>query len=161
MAKQTKIPADNLTESKSVKTKKETKPKAGSTTWPEGEEVTVKKTAAKKASSAGNKDKPTVLTETLPAIVELNAVEPYSRFTDFDIDLFKGGKHYKLYEKLGSHVVEHKGVVGTYFAVWAPNAQFVSVIANFNGWNKTSHPLNYRWDASGFWVGFIPNVGVG
>jgi 1,4-alpha-glucan branching enzyme len=161
MAKQTKIPADNFAESKPVKTKKETKSKAGSITWPEGEEVTVKKTAAKKASSAGYKNKQAVVTETLPAIVELNAVEPYSRFTDFDIDLFKGGKHYKLYEKLGSHVVEHKGVIGTYFAVWAPNAQFVSVIANFNGWNNTSHPLNYRWDASGIWEGFIPNVGVG
>src|ERR1700743_2343865 len=59
---------------------------------------------------------------------ELLSVEPYSRFTDFDISLFKSGKHYKLYEKFGSHVVEFNGVVGTYFAVWAPNAQNVSLI---------------------------------
>ncbi|MDB5029888.1 1,4-alpha-glucan branching protein GlgB [Mucilaginibacter sp.] len=89
------------------------------------------------------------------------AVIPYSRFTDFDIDLFKSGKHYKLYEKFGSHVVEHNGVVGTYFAVWAPNAQYVSVIANFNGWNRGSHRLYIRWDGSGIWEGFVPNVGVG
>ncbi|WP_419788720.1 1,4-alpha-glucan branching protein GlgB [Mucilaginibacter sp. SP1R1] len=89
------------------------------------------------------------------------AVEPYSRFTDFDIGLFKSGKHYKLYEKFGSHVEELNGVVGTYFAVWAPNAQYVSVIANFNGWNRGSHSLNARWDSSGIWEGFIPNIGVG
>ncbi len=92
---------------------------------------------------------------------QLLAVEPYSRFTDFDVSLFQSGKHYKLYEKFGSHVVEHKGVVGTYFAVWAPNAQYISVIANFNGWNKGSHPLYVRWDGSGIWEGFIPNIGVG
>ena len=85
----------------------------------------------------------------------------YSRFTDFDIGLFKAGKHYKLYEKLGSHVVSHQGVTGTYFAVWAPNANYVSVIANFNFWDKASHPLKVRWDGSGIWEGFIPNVGIG
>jgi 1,4-alpha-glucan branching enzyme len=91
----------------------------------------------------------------------LNPVEPYSRFTDFDIALFKSGKHYKLYEKFGSHVIEFKGVVGTYFAVWAPNAQYISVIGNFNGWNRSSHPLYVRWDGSGIWEGFIPNTGNG
>ena len=66
-----------------------------------------------------------------------------------------------MYEKLGSHVVNHEGAVGTYFAVWAPNAKYVSVISNFNGWNKASHPLLVRWDGSGIWEGFIPNVGNG
>ena len=89
------------------------------------------------------------------------SVEPYSRFSEFDIELFKAGKHFKLYEKLGSHVVEYKGIIGTYFAVWAPNAQYVAVIGNFNGWNRGSHQLNYRWDASGIWEGWIPDVGVG
>jgi 1,4-alpha-glucan branching enzyme len=92
---------------------------------------------------------------------QFKAVIPYSRFSDFDIALFQSGKHYKLYEKLGSHVVNHNGVVGTYFAVWAPNAHYVSVIANFNGWNNSSHPLYIRWDGSGIWEGFIPNVGNG
>jgi len=57
---------------------------------------------------------------TTNATPQLQAVEPYSLLTDFDIGLFKSGKHYKLYEKLGSHVLEYKGVVGTYFSVWAP-----------------------------------------
>ena len=85
----------------------------------------------------------------------------YSRFTDFDISLFRSGKHYKLYDKLGSHVVEHAGVKGTYFAVWAPNARHVFVEGNFNGWNKSSHPMQVRWDESGIWETFIPGIGSG
>jgi 1,4-alpha-glucan branching enzyme len=88
-------------------------------------------------------------------------VEPFSLFTDFDINLFKAGKHYRLYEKMGSHVVENQGVVGTYFAVWAPNARYVAVIGGFNGWNRGSHPLSSRWDGSGIWEGWIPNIGNG
>jgi 1,4-alpha-glucan branching enzyme len=88
-------------------------------------------------------------------------VTSYSLFTDFDIHLFRQGKHHKLYEKLGSHIVEVNGEWGTHFAVWAPNAQEVSVIGDFNYWNKTTHPLNPRWDGSGIWEGFIPGVGKG
>ncbi|MDF4204667.1 1,4-alpha-glucan branching protein GlgB [Maribacter sp. SA7] len=88
-------------------------------------------------------------------------VQVHSLFTDFDIDLFKGGKHYRLYEKLGSHLVEVDGVTGTYFAVWAPSAKQVSVIGNFNSWNVEEHQLNVRWDSSGIWEGFIPNIGKG
>jgi 1,4-alpha-glucan branching enzyme len=58
-------------------------------------------------------------------------------------------------------VLEVNGRLGTYFAVWAPNAASVSVIGNFNGWNKSSHPLFVRWDSSGIWEGFIPFVGNG
>jgi 1,4-alpha-glucan branching enzyme len=89
------------------------------------------------------------------------SVYPHSRFSDFDIHLFGSGKHYRLYEKFGSHVIELDGKRGTYFAVWAPNALYVSVTGNFNGWNRESHPLNIRWDGSGIWEGFIPDVGVG
>ncbi|WP_423148996.1 1,4-alpha-glucan branching protein GlgB [Rubrolithibacter danxiaensis] len=96
-----------------------------------------------------------------PPVSEKQPVVPLSRFTEFDIFLFKGGKHYKLYEKLGSHVMEHEGERGTYFAVWAPNAQQVSVIGNFNGWNRNEHKLFVRWDGSGIWEGFIPNTGSG
>ena len=88
-------------------------------------------------------------------------VKPYSLFTDFDIDLFKGGKHYKLYEKFGSHLTTVDGVEGTYFAVWAPSAKQVSVIGDFNYWIEGEHRLNVRWDQSGIWEGFIPNVGKG
>lgn len=137
-----------------------------------------KKTAITQPESAAAKPAKTIKAKTVketetvkktakPKVVKAQPVEaykavmPYSRFSDFDIALFQSGKHYKLYEKLGSHVVEHNGVVGTYFAVWAPNARYVAVIANFNGWNRGSHPLYIRWDGSGIWEGFIPNVGIG
>src|SRR6188768_2933585 len=81
--------------------------------------------------------------------------------TDFDIHLFKSGKHYKLHEKLGSHLSEFGGQHGTYFAVWAPNAQTVSVIGDFNYWKSGSHNLNARWDESGIWEGFFVGVGKG
>ncbi|HKL03843.1 MAG TPA: 1,4-alpha-glucan branching protein GlgB [Cryomorphaceae bacterium] len=88
-------------------------------------------------------------------------VLPHSLLTEFDVSLFASGKHFKLYEKLGSHVVNKDGEKGTYFAVWAPNATSVGVMGDFNGWNKSSHPLNSRWDSSGIWEGFIPGVGNG
>jgi 1,4-alpha-glucan branching enzyme len=81
-----------------------------------------------------------------------------SLLTDFDIHLFKAGKHYKLYEKLGSHIIKHGGKEGTYFAVWAPNARSVSVIGNFNQWNSNNHKLSPRWDESGIWEGFFADV---
>ncbi|CAN5416540.1 1,4-alpha-glucan branching protein GlgB [soil metagenome] len=85
----------------------------------------------------------------------------YSRFSDFDVFLFRAGKHQKLYDKFGSHVVEHNGVVGTYFAVWAPSARYIAVIGNFNGWDKASHAMKVRWDSSGIWELFVPNIGRG
>jgi len=140
-------------------------------TAPVKKSAEAKKTvAAKPAVKAKPETKGTVLVKPKivkakkaekPAATEYKAVEVYSRFTDFDISLFKSGKHYKLYEKFGSHVIDFNGVTGTYFAVWAPNAQHVSVIGNFNGWNRSSHSLYVRWDASGIWEGFIPNIGDG
>jgi len=85
----------------------------------------------------------------------------HSLFTDFDIDLFKSGKHYRLYEKFGSHIVTLNGVEGVYFAVWAPSAKIVSVIGDFNFWTEGEHKLNVRWDSSGIWEGFIPGAGKG
>jgi 1,4-alpha-glucan branching enzyme len=85
----------------------------------------------------------------------------FSLLTDFDIDLFKAGKHYRIYEKLGAHIVESHGKPGTYFAVWAPNAKYVSVIGNFNEWNRHSHGMHVRWDGSGIWEIFIPAIGQG
>ena len=84
-----------------------------------------------------------------------------SLFSDQDIYLFKEGNHFKLYEKLGSHPMTVDGIEGTYFAVWAPNAEQVYVTGDFNGWNKVSHKLMPRWDASGIWEGFIPGIGKG
>lgn len=90
----------------------------------------------------------------------MSNVQPYSLITDFDITLFQGGMHYKLYDKFGAHLVEKEGVKGTYFAVWAPNAKSVSVIGDFNQWQPLAHQLLVRWDSSGIWEGFIPDVDV-
>jgi len=83
-----------------------------------------------------------------------------SLLTSDDLYLFNEGSHYRLYEKLGSHCREFNGVAGTYFAVWAPNARQVSVIGEFNGWNRSTHLLTSR-GFSGIWEGFIPGVGHG
>lgn len=91
---------------------------------------------------------------------ELNG-NSVSLFTDFDIDLFKAGKHYRLYEKLGAHPVINDGVAGVIFSVWAPAARYVHVIGNFNEWNRESHPMHVRWDGSGIWELFIPGITQG
>lgn len=90
----------------------------------------------------------------------MSQVIPHSLLTDFDIELFRAGKHYRLYEKLGSHPMTLNGVKGTFFAVWAPSAKAVFVVGNFNHFSE-EHPLNVRWDGSGIWEGFIPNVSHG
>ncbi|MCF6147944.1 MAG: 1,4-alpha-glucan branching protein GlgB [Candidatus Kuenenia sp.] len=84
-----------------------------------------------------------------------------SLLTDHDVYLFKEGSHFQLYEKLGSHIVTFNNEKGVYFAVWAPNAEKVSVIGNFNNWNKDSHYLRAREDQSGIWEGFIPRLAEG
>ena len=91
----------------------------------------------------------------------MSKVHSLSLFTEFDIDLFKSGRHYKLYEKFGSHIITHDGTEGTYFAVWAPSAKEVCVIGDFNHWTNNEHHLEVRWDESGIWEGFIPNIGKG
>ncbi|MFW6150926.1 MAG: 1,4-alpha-glucan branching protein GlgB [Chloroflexota bacterium] len=77
-----------------------------------------------------------------------------------DLYLFNEGSHFRLYEKLGAHTVERDGVSGTYFAVWAPNAERVSVMGDFNGWDARSHPLSAR-RGSGIWEGFVSGVEPG
>ena len=88
-------------------------------------------------------------------------VKSHSLFTDFDIDLFRSGKHYRLYQKLGSHLLDVDNESGVYFAVWAPNAAKVGVAGSFNFYNAQEHQLMPRWDESGIWEGFIPGVEKG
>jgi len=80
--------------------------------------------------------------------------------TDYDIFLFNEGNHHRLYEKLGAHPLVRDGVAGTRFAVWAPNARSISVIGDFNGWDRSAHPLQPKAQ-SGIWEGFIGGVGPG
>jgi 1,4-alpha-glucan branching enzyme len=77
--------------------------------------------------------------------------------TDQDIYLFREGTFVRAYEKLGAH----PSAEGTQFAVWAPNAQSVAVVGDFNGWNPTSHKLEPRSDSSGIWEAFLPGVRAG
>jgi 1,4-alpha-glucan branching enzyme len=85
----------------------------------------------------------------------------YSLLYDDDITTFQNGTHYSIYRKFGSKQLTVLGRQGFYFCVWAPNATAVSVIGNFNGWKKDAHPLQPRWDKSGIWEGFIPDIGEG
>lgn len=85
----------------------------------------------------------------------------YSLFSDSDISNFQNGTHYRLYEIFGSHPRKVLETPGYYFAVWAPNATYVSVIGNFNDWNPAAHPLFVRLEKSGIWEGFIPNLPKG
>ena len=82
------------------------------------------------------------------------------KITGFDNYLFKLGRHYEIYEKLGAHLVSEAGENGTYFAVWAPNAASVSVVGDFNGWNVEKHPMKLA-EASDIYELFVPGVGKG
>jgi 1,4-alpha-glucan branching enzyme len=77
-----------------------------------------------------------------------------------DLHLFNEGSHIKLYDSLGAHPVTFDGQAGVYFAVWAPNAETVHVMGDFNGWSRSAHPLHPR-ASSGIWEGFIPGVPLG
>ncbi len=87
--------------------------------------------------------------------------EQSSPLTDMDIFLFKEGSHSRLHEKLGAHIVKSGDSEGVHFAVWAPNAERVSVIGEFNQWNAQAHALRARQDGSGIWEGFVPGVSHG
>jgi 1,4-alpha-glucan branching enzyme len=89
-----------------------------------------------------------------------DSISQSTLLTADDVFLFNEGNHYRLYEKLGAHVVEVDGQSGTFFAVWAPNAARVSVVGGFNGWNADSHPLHVE-GSSGIWEVFVPGIGQG
>jgi 1,4-alpha-glucan branching enzyme len=80
--------------------------------------------------------------------------------TEQDVYLFNEGTHHRLHEKLGAHPVTVDEVPGVQFAVWAPDAEYVSVVGDFNGWNPGTHSLYPRGN-SGIWEGFVRGVGKG
>jgi 1,4-alpha-glucan branching enzyme len=89
--------------------------------------------------------------------------DPYSfppTFGELDLHLAGEGRHEQLYERLGAHVMEHEGVAGTAFAVWAPNAKAVSVVGDFNSWDGRLHQMR-SLGSTGIWELFLPDVGVG
>lgn len=84
-----------------------------------------------------------------------------SIFSDFDLYLFGQGKHYRIYEKMGAHPRTLNGVEGVNFAVWAPNALSVSVVGDFNDWNRGVNPMRLRHNDLGVWECFVPGVRIG
>jgi 1,4-alpha-glucan branching enzyme len=89
--------------------------------------------------------------------------DPYSVpsiFTDFDMYLFGSGRHWQIYNKLGAHVREVDDTVGVNFAVWAPNAQSIHVIGDFNSWDGRQHAM-HKQVPSGIWELFIPEAKPG
>ena len=91
------------------------------------------------------------------ALPHPNALAHRSPLTEHDIYLFREGTHTKLYGKLGCRLEAD----GAHFAVWAPNAEAVAVIGDFNGWDGAAHPMFPRWDSSGIWERFVPGVAAG
>jgi len=91
-----------------------------------------------------------------PSVLRTNSA-PGSAISEHDVYLFREGTHTRLYEFLGCHL----SADGARFAVWAPNAQAVAVIGDFNGWDAAGHPLSPRWDSSGIWEGFVDGVTAG
>lgn len=85
---------------------------------------------------------------------------PISLLSQQDLFLFNEGTHYRLYQHLGAHPLEVEGVRGCYFAVWAPDAESVSVVGDFNGWDRNKHPLSPK-ASSGIWEGFLAGVQKG
>ena len=89
----------------------------------------------------------------------MTAVKQADWLTDFDLYLFGEGKHYQIYEKLGSHLTEIEGQSGVYFAVWAPNAQEVAVVGDFNNWERHQCPM--KPNQMGIWETFVPGLKAG
>lgn len=97
---------------------------------------------------------------------EGNKFERYDHYSfmpsisEYDLYLFNEGNHHKVYEKLGAHTIEHEGVKGTLFSVWAPCAKRISVVGKFNNWDGRTHQMRMR-GATGVWELFIPEIGHG
>src|SRR5580698_6167265 len=86
-------------------------------------------------------------------------LEPRPLLTDYELYLHAEGTNLESYRTLGAHLMAVEGVDGVRFAVWAPNAKVVSVIGDFNDWDRTRHPMRQR--NSGIWEIFVPGIGQG
>src|SRR5688572_1766369 len=90
----------------------------------------------------------------------MNELAAHDVLSDLDLHLLAEGTHLRAYEKLGAHPCMRRGVAGTAFAVWAPNARSVSVVGDFNAWDDGAHPLTLRREA-GIWEGFVRGAAQG
>ncbi len=97
----------------------------------------------------------------LPFLDPSKPVWNFSLLTEEDVQNFRAGTQYRLYQKFGSHQIRVAHTDGMYFCVWAPNATSVSVKGHFNNWNDHEYELYPRWDKSGIWEGFIPDFRFG
>ncbi len=94
---------------------------------------------------------------------EREVEDPYRippTLSDYDLYLLGEGAHHRVYEKLGAHLLTLEGVSGVRFAVWAPNAQRVSVVGDFNNWDGRVHPMRLH-PGNGIWEIFLPGLGAG
>ena len=80
--------------------------------------------------------------------------------TEVDRYLFNNGRHYEIFEKMGAHPKKYKGKSGMYFAVWAPHAEQIGVVGDFNSWNPEANPMQPLAD-SGIWEAFVPGIATG
>jgi len=97
----------------------------------------------------------------MPHRAQPPVLDDVSLLTDHDVYLFKEGNHFRLFEKLGAHRLVTPGGAGVLFGVWAPDAQRISVIGDFNSWQPGRTPLRPREDGSGIWEGFIEGLDQG
>ncbi|MBS0000361.1 MAG: 1,4-alpha-glucan branching protein GlgB, partial [Cyclobacteriaceae bacterium] len=155
-----------MSEKDKAKTNKRTSGKSRVTSGASGKEE--KKIHAEETGSTKNRDRESEKDQVKEKQVKKRSgvsgpvTEQSGDFiSDYDIHLFKEGKHFSLYERLGSHLTTRNGREGAFFAVWAPNAREVSVIFDANGWTPGSNPLTSRLDGSGIWEGFIPGMTQG
>ncbi len=91
------------------------------------------------------------------------AHDPYTfapQLSDFDLHLFSEGRHWHAYRFMGAHLHEADGIAGVLFAVWAPNAERVSVVGDFNAWDGRRHPMRVR-GGTGVWELFVPDLAPG
>ncbi len=80
--------------------------------------------------------------------------------TSYDLHLLGEGTHFEAFQKLGAHVIDHDGVSGVHFAVWAPNARGINVVGDFNAWKGDAHPMRMV-ERSGYWEMFVPDLALG
>jgi len=135
------------------------KPEHGAATTPETEVAVAEQPAA----PAGADQSPAPAeapTDTVVAVIPPAPPYPLPFLTDDDLYLFGEGTHFRIYEKLGAHLATLNGEQGVYFAVWAPNAEYVAVIGDWNGWDPGKNAMRCRGN-SGIWETFVPGVGKG